>query len=851
MAEFNSFYGGRQGASFVIVKRFDGIDIDENTKYSVTYYALDDNDNFIIVDNDAIGNVKINSSPAKYLIKKTEKTFNLYRFKAHANDGSQINNSNYNFPRAYAEGMKQCFSKGVLSSSEVNYGEYVIIDTISKSDPDNGKVFRRGFDIQEQTYAGGEYIGQIVGPKGESSTLQIADEATVKSHGADAGPSDPRGWYGSGEYTVTAGDLVAGFGLPNGTDFITLDCQLGIDEDPQDAVMRVLNELPSANQVEGVVYEILKPTDPPIKVYYTWSGGRWVSAEEYIDKITYSWATIKDEYGNVENAMIGFTIPYLVQSFSATPVSAYYHRDDDGNILKNATLCERTDDGTHGFYQAWNIKVPEGIKGNSMVELEVIDTQVKRGITYYHDAACNVYAGMTQLYDEDNNPAPLVNLNYDQLSFDQNYIPIRINDREFFIKPIENGEKTTCTAILRYKEYNYSKKAIGDWIYRNLGDYNIINKVWLTPNGDFWIDLTHDNEIKLREHIRWIDHIEILREPDPLPDDPEHEKEIPGHVVVYYNDGTTNQFVIVYIKNIDIEEDGTINYTYSDYIIDPNTNERAPHIEQDNTKLRWIKDVSINDNHGIGNQKVKVTYNTKSDIDHPNNNDYVEIGDPLNYIMESAISYKTGETEPWHLLVLYSDPALRERIVAEGEGCTFISRFPPDSDAIPVERKCIVEPDPETGAEGVYVDYYQRSDWHDLGNVKGEKGGTLIYTILSDESLLKDDSEQHVDIPPEYFDTALATRARHEPYTWVENVGANFQKMGYLMSVQAPGQNMIYIYCYDYVEKEWKNVGSLANNGGNKVAETVRVSSANVEPTSPYLDQGGLWFVIQEVSSVF
>ena len=43
--------------------------------------------------------------------------------------------------------------------TDVFYGEYCIIDTINKSHPDNGKIYRRG-------YSEPEYIGQVVGPSG-------------------------------------------------------------------------------------------------------------------------------------------------------------------------------------------------------------------------------------------------------------------------------------------------------------------------------------------------------------------------------------------------------------------------------------------------------------------------------------------------------------------------------------------------------------------------------------------------------------------------------------------------------------------------------------------------------------
>lgn len=52
------------------------------------------------------------------------------------------------------------------------FGEYCIIDTLSKHDPDNGKIFRRG-------YTQPEYCGQIVGPNGLSITKI---EIVTKNH---------------------------------------------------------------------------------------------------------------------------------------------------------------------------------------------------------------------------------------------------------------------------------------------------------------------------------------------------------------------------------------------------------------------------------------------------------------------------------------------------------------------------------------------------------------------------------------------------------------------------------------------------------------------------------------------
>ena len=64
------------------------------------------------------------------------------------------------------------FKKGGASVDQVNYGEYVIIDTYSKNDPDNGKVFCRGMDYTDDL-GGAKYIGQICGPDGKVKDVSI------------------------------------------------------------------------------------------------------------------------------------------------------------------------------------------------------------------------------------------------------------------------------------------------------------------------------------------------------------------------------------------------------------------------------------------------------------------------------------------------------------------------------------------------------------------------------------------------------------------------------------------------------------------------------------------------------
>ena len=126
--EYNSFYGGRRGASFIIVKKYASI----------------------------------------------------------------------------AE-MTAAFSQGG-DYKTVNYGEYVLINTENKNNPDNGKVYRRGYGYNEEL-GGAIYVGQIVGPGGPAPQVAMDTYNKVNNKSAQEGYTNRKS---SGSYTVSNSSLVPG-----------------------------------------------------------------------------------------------------------------------------------------------------------------------------------------------------------------------------------------------------------------------------------------------------------------------------------------------------------------------------------------------------------------------------------------------------------------------------------------------------------------------------------------------------------------------------------------------------------------------------------------------------------------
>ena len=88
---------------------------------------------------------------------------------------------------------------------------------------------------------------------------------------------------------------------------------------------------------------------------------------KYNDSITWAYCSVKDKNSHESTAHIGFKFPYTIIDYTTALVSPY---DNSGNYA-DTSKATRTDDGTHPFYEKWNISIPKGIKGNSVEAIEL------------------------------------------------------------------------------------------------------------------------------------------------------------------------------------------------------------------------------------------------------------------------------------------------------------------------------------------------------------------------------------------------------------------------------------------------------------------------------------------------
>lgn len=204
-----SFYGGRQGAPFAIVKRFDCIKVQEND-YKWKYFAYWSNkDCYLIIDNKLVSKEEyINiPTPAEFGDLNEYATAyaagQIYWKKIKLKNGEVISiiDSSLSEGRTYTissseeeklEGMLDCFEQGAATLNEINYEEYCIIDCLSYHEEDiqnydafckaeHGQIYKRNIDNTAI------YIGQINGFNGISQGFKILTEITDLSNL----PSDP------------------------------------------------------------------------------------------------------------------------------------------------------------------------------------------------------------------------------------------------------------------------------------------------------------------------------------------------------------------------------------------------------------------------------------------------------------------------------------------------------------------------------------------------------------------------------------------------------------------------------------------------------------------------------------
>ena len=475
---FESFYGGRIGASFVIKKYFDGINL-PNPSYKAKMYAyqnIDNNKYYLVKKKENVIGESTDYNQDYDFIERTTWNYTSYSWDRVVLDRVtslnvvDVDNSSHtgtkSIEKAFAEGMVQCFEKGGDSTDEVNYGEYVIIDTIAglnhKNDPDNGKVFRRGINFAEGDLHGAEYIGQIVGPQGETPEVDMNSFNYIVSQA--------EGHASTGSYNMTDGMVPGKDSLGN-----------------------------------------------------------------YHDEIRYAYYNMRDADDNIQQILIGFEFPYLVVEFTGNTRSPYYQAGDviptgksvGDLLLSDFELSEHiTESPEHPFYDKWKINIPKGIKGDSLDTLEAYPTHSKSGVKIYDSTGTD-----THRTTEDE---IAIKLSGDAKKVNNNTFFPLINSGDYI--RAEDGKNYR----FRYKETKFDNKQNGVSEYVDAGLIVYITDIKIDTGtsegaGTQRVQVKYSNE---NEYLPIGDPLNYIVDTYVVPldtQDPDLQN-IAGHLLVYYSD---------------------------------------------------------------------------------------------------------------------------------------------------------------------------------------------------------------------------------------------------------------------------------------------------------------------------
>ena len=506
------------------------------------------------------------------------------------------------------------FSKGGAYRA-VNYDEYVLIDTVDKNDIDNGKIYRRGYEYNNDE-GGAVYIGQIVGPTGPAPQVEMKTYKEVEDEYADRGPVDPET---GDEYRKSKGEYAPTENLVPGQ--------------YNDAIQWVACSIRDKHSNQSTVH---------VGFIFPYMVTQWTANS---------------------------VSPYYHRSDAVNKEMGNWDETGSTNTFYNDKLVTRTDDLSHPYFETWDVKIPKGITGDAFKNLRV--TTVAE-CNKQHPGWLQQYAGMDddEVTEAIKKERKIFVYDYYHYDKDKGGEPVSIylgdyneitnidlaEDGTLTIDYSHNDEKQFTNALKWIKSvslntetghfeiiFNYDEKDGQSTKYET--DLRWVKDIEFQDNGSVNLVYTTntDSGLEYDRLIKWIKEVNLDGETGIFTVTYNYDTDKEGKPTLY-------EAQLKYINKIEVAEDGTITLKYT----------TGENIALEN-KIKWLKnaEVQTGEIEGDGNQKIKITYNDDTTQ---------EIGEPLNYVMKSVID------ERFHLLQLFSDPARRQAIKDAGQNATYKER---------------------------------------------------------------------------------------------------------------------------------------------------------------------------------
>lgn len=435
------------------------------------------------------------------------------------------------------------------------FDEVVIIDTHNKNHPDNGKIFRRGFDYNSEN-GGALYVGQVVGPRAGTPymhlvTLEEAKERSLEELGEFEYRQFPTGMGEDGHYKYS-------------TDPGEEGKPIGVFEFSEDH---------DSSMVPGKTEE-----------------------GTYNDSIRWTWVNIRKDDSEAGTVVyLGWEIPYLVNEYKTHSVTQY---DEDGNYKDDTTTVERSDDREHPYYNEWDFGVPKGIKGDTIRNLRVI-TPKEEDVIYSLTALSidpesgKVSVSETQYEDKDDDVAnERMIYVYDLYYYDDKINP---EPKTFYLGDYNNVKNITVNedGTLTF-EYTHDNKTTFEkriqWV----------KSITLNPEtGEFEVQYNNDAPA-FTAQLDWVKDITINEEN--------------GDIYIHHVDSEIGDVLseakLKLIISAAIAQDGVITFhtnTGEDIVI---KDDRGL-----NFQLKYIEDIKLD--MGLdADHRLGIKYNTEEDYEY-------------------------------------------------------------------------------------------------------------------------------------------------------------------------------------------------------------------------------------------
>ena len=324
------------------------------------------------------------------------------------------------------------------NNPDVGFDEYAIIDNQNRNHPDNGKVFRRGYNYgSEQEIA---YWDE------ENPTAT----STVQSHGA-----------------ILIGKISGPAGRAPNVKLV-----------PMSSVTVAAN-----NHAGSIPHSVLLPASSG---QITMIPGKIpMSENEYNDNIKYESVTVRTDIQDDSTVYAGFEVPYPVIDFVASSTSAYV----DPTITPDSdNYSSETGLWNHPFYNKWNLTVPKGVKGDTLGNLQIITWENRpSGINSLYDPSTGniININTTDKFTEKEEILIYKVTNYNSsasgsskyyfLGKYRNVTDVNLNNDGTLSFNFSAGEKTSFNNAIRWitsVELNYNQQLIVNY---NYGDPSIIS----------------------------------------------------------------------------------------------------------------------------------------------------------------------------------------------------------------------------------------------------------------------------------------------------------------------------------------------------------------------------------------